>query len=41
MDIEAELMGFAAQLAARGTSSNTQKAYLADLRDLAAFLRDK
>ncbi|PWL20593.1 MAG: recombinase XerC [Candidatus Aquiluna sp. XM-24bin5] len=41
MDLEAELTGFVAHLASRGTSSNTQKAYLADLRDLTAFLDDK
>lgn len=40
MDLSAELAGFAGYLAARGTSSNTQKAYLADLRDLLSFLSD-
>jgi len=40
MDLGAELAGFAGHLASRGTSSNTQKAYLADLRDLLNFLDD-
>lgn len=40
MDLSAELAGFTGYLASRGTSSNTQKAYLADLRDLAGFLND-
>ena len=41
MDLDGELTGFAGHLASRGTSSNTQKAYLSDLRDLLGFLRDK
>ena len=41
MDLEAELTGFVAHLASRGTSGNTQKAYLSDLRDLLAFLDGK
>lgn len=41
MDLEAQLTGFAAHLASRGTSGNTQKAYLSDLRDLIGFLHDK
>ena len=41
MDLDAELDGFAGYLASRGTSSNTQKAYLSDLRDLLGFLKDK
>lgn len=40
MDLGAEIAGFAGYLASRGTSSNTQKAYLADLRDLLNFLDD-
>ena len=31
MDLDGELTGFAGHLASRGTSSNTQKAYLSDL----------
>ena len=41
MDLDSELTGFAGHLASRGTSSNTQKAYLSDLRDLLGFLQDK
>ncbi len=38
MDFKAALDGYLSYLAARGTSPNTQKAYLADLADLLSFL---
>ena len=41
MNLSGELAGFAGHLASRGSSSNTQKAYLSDLRDLLGFLHDK
>ena len=41
MELRLALDGFITHLAARGTSPNTQKAYLADLNDLIEFLHSK
>ena len=40
MELKGKLDGYLSYLAARGTSPNTQKAYLADLGDLLSFLED-
>ena len=41
MELKLALDGFITHLAARGTSPNTQKAYLADLNDLIEFLHSR